>query len=97
MFSPKKSFSYISGKRTFLYFRKWNCLALTITFRRKLSQLEKLKNLTFKNFIIFWEVELSSLKLKNSCIFSEKNFEVTTVARGNPYERSKLLRKLKER
>ena len=75
IFSSKIKKLLISSqkKKFFLYFGKWNFLALTVKnflyFRKELSGLEKLKKITLKKFLIFWEMELSSLKIKNFLIF----------------------------
>ena len=62
--APKlNSFIYFFRKSLFSYFRKRNFLALR-TFRAK-----KIKKSTPKKFLIFSEMELSSLKLKELLFF----------------------------
>ena len=54
-----------------LYFGKWNFLAPRLNnFRRELSELEKLKKITLKIFIMFFPKKLK--KIKEVLIFSQK-------------------------
>ena len=49
-----ENFLMFSRKKVFLYFRKWNFLALrTKNFRREPSWLEKYKKPTLKKFLYF--------------------------------------------
>ena len=59
LYFPKKSFSYMSRNR--LYF---TILASKFSLR-KISYIFSGKKIALKKFIIFWEMELSSLKFKN--------------------------------
>ena len=62
---PKKSFSYMSRNR--LYF---TTLASKFSLR-KISYIFSGNKIALKKFIIFWEMELSGLKLKKFLIFKE--------------------------
>ena len=68
----KNNFSYILGNGTFLYFVKEVFLIFPEVelsslknkkFQERTSELEKIKTLTFKKLLIFWEMERSKSKL----------------------------------
>ena len=77
-FISKKSFSFISGNGTFLYFLKNVSLIFpemefsslkNKKFEEGTSELEKIKKPTLKKILIFREMELFSPKLKNLLYF----------------------------
>ena len=77
----------------FLYFRKWYFLSLRMkNFERELSKLfrkkkekkkkkkKNTKTTTFKFFIVFWEMELSSHKRRNFPLFKEDTCKAVMAA-----------------
>ena len=65
LYFGKRNFLIFSKKKLFLYFQKWNFLTLR-TFRG-----HKIKK-PFKKFLIYREMELSSLKIKKLLLFQEE-------------------------
>ena len=60
-----KTFLHFFRKKLFLYFGNLNFLVPTLkNFRRELFEFKKTKKPTPKKLLIFWEMELSNLKLK---------------------------------
>ena len=84
-FRPKsKKFQKIHPKRTSLYFRKWNFLALILRNFRKLKPSRKShifqETKTPKKILIFCKMELSVHPEKISYIFSKESL----LSKGKP-------------
>ena len=75
----KNLLSYF-GKQNFLIFPKielsrWK----TKKFQEGTFQVQKVKNPTLKEFLIFWEIEFSSPKLKKLLIFQEETLKTFLI------------------
>ena len=76
-----KSFLYSLQRKHFLFFWKWKSRKKFFIFQEtelsyssgsNFQSLKSKKNPLLKNFLIFWEMELSSPKLKKLLIFQER-------------------------
>ena len=66
--------SYVVSKKMFLYFRKWNFLALYFSYisGNNFPSSKNEKKNTLKKLLIFQEMELSSPKLKKLLFFLKR-------------------------